>query len=634
MKKHIITLIFILATVVTQAALRFTAASIPSELKENATTVVRADLMEYKLKPNGKAVEVGMRVITVLDPAGREAAMFECVTSREENLKKFAAITYDRYGNKVRKEGKKQLKRASYLPNHKKLNIERVQLLPTPASYPFTVVYHWERTIQNGTMHFPLLMPQKAFNQSVEYAEYTISVPDGFATKRLPIRHEENYAFSTAKRMDNHTFKMENIPAFVEDPFSKELFDRVPMIVINPKMMNHMGIEGEINSWEDFANFSYTVLDTMGTLSAEQVKRIQLLTDSIETTEEKFWILNDSISLNIPYATWDDLHGLYPLLPLQDWKFATKIDSRMMALYWWAIYKQAEIPVDYVATNSWEENLHENVPNLHQFNAALLRVRLPKDTLWIDFSSPDLPEGYFNSLWRGKDWLAIGTDGNHQFVTIPTLSDTINKQTSHTVVVVETSGKATMQFQRISYAMQYEQEKIIMKLTGKRREKAIAATFAIPSIVRNVNMTEHKDPITPSITTKANIINGQFATKIGGTLYMYPNILHLGFKMDKTYREEGDDIVISRGYCNRDTVDIYPPKGYFIDRVPQEKEYKTPYGYFHFTFEPLPYQGVRLIYHHEMRQGTYPANTSREFLKFLRNITDAYSDRIFMKRDQ
>ena len=634
MRKFSLILLYFLVSVSVHAALRITAASIPGELRNNASSVVRADLTTYKLKPNGTAVEVGMRVITILEPSGRESAKFECISSRDANLKKFSATTYDRYGKKVLTEGKKQLKVRAYLPDYKQKNVEQVYHLPTPASYPFTVVYHWERSIKDGSMNFPLFMPQKSFNQSVEYAEYTLSVPNGFPTKRLPIRHEENYAFSTAKKMDNHTFKMENLPAFVEDPFSKELFEIVPVMVINPKVMRYMGVEREINSWDDFAQFSYQVLDTLGTLSEADVARVKYLTDSLETIEEKFWILNDSISINVPYAAWDDLRGFYPLLSLGDWKYATKADSRMMAHYWWSIYKHAGIPVDYVAANSWEEELHEQVPNLHQFNSALLRVRLPKDTLWVDFSSPDLPAGYFNSKWRGINWLSIGTDGNHEFVYIPTLSDTINKQTSHNVIYVEASGKATMQFQRISYAMQYEQEKNIMMLTGKKREKAIASTLAIPSVVRNVTMTEHKDPVIPSIVMKANLLNGQFATKIGNTLYMYSNVQHLGFKMDKSHREEGDDIVISRGYCNQDTVDIYPPKGYFIDRVPKEREYKTPYGHFYFSFEPLPHQGVRLIYYHEMRQGTYSAATSREFLKFLRNVTDSYSDRIFMKRDE
>lgn len=634
MQKYIITIFFCFLAITLQAALRVTANSIPQELRENASSVVRADLLTYTLKPNGTAVEVGMRVITIIDPSGREGAKFECIASRDEVLKSFSATTYDRYGKKATTAGKKDLKYTEYLPSYKKQNTERLQFIPEPASYPFSVVYHWERDITDGTMHFPLLMPQRDFKQSVEFAEYTIAVPTGFATKRLPIRHEENYTFVANKKTDNHTFKMENLPALAEDPFSKKLFDLTPKIIINPKVMSYKGVDAEVASWDDFANFSYQVLATMGTLSEEQIARIKQLTDSAKNVEEKFNVLKESMALNIPYVAFHDLHEPYPMMPLEDWKFAEQADSRMMALYWWSVFKQAEIPADYVAVNSKEENLHELVPNLHQFNAALLRVRLPKDTIWMDFSSSDLPAGYFNSLWRGKNWLAIGNDETHQMVHIPSLSDTDNTQTSHNVVAVEASGKATMQIQRISYAMRYEEEKSFLKLSDKQREKSIAATLAIPSMVRNVKMTERKDARMPSIVTKAHMINGQFATKIGNTLYMHPNVLHLGFKMNKTYRAEGDDILISHGYCNQDTVDIYPPSQFYIDRVPQEKEYKTPFGHFYFTYMPLPNQGVRLIYFLEMNQGTYPANSSREFIKFLRNVTDAYSDRIFMKRDE
>lgn len=635
MKRNLCLLVVLVSGWMTvSAALQFTANSIPQELKQGASSVVRADLVEYTLNANGTAVEVGMRAITVLEPEGRKTAMFKCVTSKEQELKRFSAVTYDRYGRKVRTESKKDLKGIAYLPKYKKQNFEWVELLPTPASYPFTVVYHWERKIENGTTNFPLLMPQKHFGQAVEYAEYVIAVPNGFDTKRLPIRHEENYTFQTTKKMDQHVFKMENVNALEDDPFSQKLFELAPMMVINPKQMNYKGVEREVLSWNDFADFAYAVLDTMGILADEQKTQMKLLTDSAETVEEKFTLLYDSLQVNKSYAKWNGLRGCFPIMPLDDWKFTDTADSRMMALYWWSVLKEAGVPADYVATNSWGENLLDFVPNLHQFDAALLRVRLPKDTLWMDFASPELPKGYFNSLWRGKKWLAVGNDGTHQLVEIPASLDTLNKQTSHNVVYVEMSGKATMQFRRTSYAMQYENEKRIMSLSAKKREKAIAASLAIPAFVRNVVMKEKKDDVAPSITTTASMINGQFATRIGGTLYMYPNVLHLGFQLKKNYREEGDDIAIYNGYCNTDTVDVYPPKGYYIDRVPQEKKYENSFGQFSFSFQPLPNQGVRLIYHLHLKKGIYAYDKYREFMKFCRNVTDSYSDRIFMKIDE
>ena len=634
MKKIILLTLLFHLTITLSATLRLTVASIPEDLRQDASSVVRAELIKYTVKPNGTAIETGMRAITILSPEGREAAAFACVSSKEQELKSFTADTYDRYAKKVRVENKKQMQSIVYLSSKTKVPTEQLYFLPTPASYPFSVVYHWEREIEQGTMGFPLLMPQKAFGQSVEYAEYIISVPQGYSTKRLPLRHEENYTFSASKKTDNHSFVMENIPALTEDPFSRRLIDVAPVIIINPKKFHYQKVEQEVASWDDFGGFSYCVLERMGTLSEEQKQQIKQLTDSAKNIEEKYYKLKEAISLPLSYTEWSNLRTPFPALPIQEWKNLEQADSRIMALYWWAVFKEAEIPADYVAVNSWQEHINEQAPNLHQFNHALLRIRLPKDTVWVDFSAPEYPQHYFKNIWRGYKWLAIGNDSTHQIITLPTLSDMNHLQTSHNSVYVETSGKATMKFVRTSYGMQYENEKKIMALTGKNREKAIASSLAIPATVRNVAMKESAHTPLPSITTKADMTNGIFATRIGNTLYMYPNILHLGFKLNKTRRNQGDDIAIHQGYCNKDTVDVYPPQGYYIDRIPQEKEYSASFGTFRFTFEPLPHQGVRLIYHLHMKQGVYPAELYREFVKFCRNLTDSYSDRIFMKKDE
>ena len=608
------------------ADVNYRASIIDESLRMNALSVVRNSETFLEIKSEDKAIYKEIRAVTILEPEGKAAADFMFLSSPKTKLSKFTATIYDRMGEPLLKESKKKLVMEPCMPTQKNSNLVFYRYVPQPSSYPYTIVYEWEVVYTGPLMEIPLFMPQRKKAQAVEKADYTIIAPLTYEFKHVAFNAFEDYTQSATDKIKTHVFKMRNLPAIPDSPYSLSLFELAPRVMMLP-IGNQDADEG-LKDWTAYAQWYYNRLEHMSSLSEEQRNKIGLLAGTIHSEQEKYKLLRNSMALPQSYALLDGYIGDLPVAPISDIPYFMQLDSRMMAMYWWAILREAGIDVDYVLTSLQGEQLAET-PNHHQLDYALLRVRLGGDTIWIDAGDTIVEKGYLRSMLRGRDMLVIG-EGASEMFRLPLLPDTANMQTSHNRIQVERSGLTKMDLQLRSYGSCYESLRPLLAKPLRLRKRAFSDMLAHPMNIGQMSFGETVGEV-PSNSLHVQMSNEYFTDYVGSTLFMSPNVLRNGFPdVQPVYRRMGDDVFVKEGFAYIDTMEIVVPENYEIDLFPEDRVMDSEYGTFSMHTELVPY-GAVIIHKLLLKGGRYSASAYDDFMRFCVRVSDAYAERLYMR---
>lgn len=611
---------FCLSILTSMADVNYRASIIDDGLRLEALSVVRNNETTLEIKSDKKAIYKEVRAVTILAPEGKTAADFTFLASSAHRLSKFTVTIYDRMGEPVLKESKKNLLMEPCMPNKKNSDLVLYRYCPQPVSYPYTIVYEWEVVYAGELMEMPFFMPQRQKAQAVEKADYTIIAPPAYEFKYSAFNTFENYTQSATDKVRMHTFKMRNLPAIPDSPFSLPLFELAPRVMMLPA--------GNPEDWAAYAQWYDKKLKDMASLTREQKSKINLLVSTVDSEQEKYKLLRDSMALVQPYALFDWYSGSLPLVPITDIPYFRQLDSRLLAMYWWAVLREAGLDVEYVLTSRQGEQLAKT-PNHHQLDYALLRVKIGGDTIWMDGGDTIVEKGYLRSALRGHDMLVIGEEKS-EILRLPLLPDTTNKQTSHNRIVVESSGMAKMDLQLRVFGNCSESVRPILAKPPRLRKRAISDMLAHPMNIGQVSSVETFGE-NPSLLLHVQMSNGFFTDYVGTTLFMSPNVLHNGFPdVLPVYRRMGDDIFVKDGFVYIDTMEFVIPENYEIDLYPNDRIMDSEYGMFSMHTELFPY-GAIVVHKLQLKRGRYSANAYDDFMRFCVRVSDAYSERMYMR---
>lgn len=625
-KYLLLCLCFCLTVWASRADVNYRASIIDDGLRMNALSVVRNNETVLEIKSDKKAIYKESRAVTILEPEGKDAADFTFLSSSTRKLAKFTATIYDRMGEPVLKENKKKLLIEPCMPDKKNSSLVLYRYVPKPSSYPYTVVYEWEVVYAGAPQKMPLFMPQKQKAQAVERADYTIIAPPTYDFKHVAFNIFEDYTQSTTDKVKMHIFKMRNLPAIPDSPYSLSLSELAPHIMMLP--IGNEEESGDLNDWAAYAQWYYKKLKDMASLSDEQRNKISVLANTAHSEQEKFRVLRDSMAVTQPYNLFEWYSGDLPLAPVSDLPYFRQLDSRMLAMYWWAVLREAGMDVEYVLTSRQGENLAET-PNRHQLDYALLRIKCGEDSIWLDGGDTIVEKGYMRSMLRGHDMLVIGENTN-EILRLPLFPDTANRQTSYNRIVVKSSGMTKMDLQLRSYGMCYETMRPLLVKPLRMRKQAFSDMLAHPMNIGQMSLVE-KVGENPDILLHTQMSNGYFTDYVGSTLFMSPNVLRNGFPdVLPVYRRMGDDVFVKEGFTYVDTMEIIIPENYEIDLFPNDRIIESEYGTFSMHTELLP-NGAIIIHKLLLRGGRYSASAYDDFMRFCVRVSDAYAEKLYMR---
>lgn len=629
-KKYSLFIIVLLVVCAAKAENKLILPSIPDSLKENAYSVVRLYEQEFTYLSNISGIQKETQIITVLSPKGKEAGNFRCSCDVFISLKKFHGEVYDANGNFVRKIKQSELKYTEYFEG---LASDDNQFYYDydPAGYPYTIKYEWEMKYQKGLIGLPVFYPQKADNQSIEKATYKLHAPESVNLIYKAINMPATPKIINDKNGDYKEWTINNIKALENESFLESWFNWIPILHIVPQSFSYDGTNGEMTNWNTFGKWQYSLLADRDILPDATKQKIAELTKNCKTDKEKVKAIYDYLAQTTRYVSIQlGIGGLQPT-PAKEVAKLGFADCKGLTNYTRAMLKEAGIASNYTVISTTQRKLLSDFASANQMNHVILQVPLPKDTLWLECTSPELPFGYIHNNIAGHDALVV-TDEGGKFCQLPTYPEEKNKETNNAIIVINEEGKAEAKVTKTSHISQYENLFGFAKLPPNKQVDFLREYIYLPeATVKNISIKENKSS-EPSIAVSYNFTCNKFGTQTGNHLFIPVNPLRKG-PSKLSNRKRKYPIYIENGYLDSDTMTIEVPTNYVIEAIPSAVNISNNFGKLNTTISK---KENKIFITHEllMHCGKYNASTYPDFLAFRNDIFKVYQSMIVLRKKQ
>lgn len=229
MKYYLYSAIVFLVVTTTFAQNNYSAVLLPENLKENANSIIRNQLIDITISSKKSIAIKTQKIVTVLNSKGINNIDAREYYSKSERVVSIEATVYNAFGKELKKIKRKDFRDQSVADGFSVLTDGRFYALDyTPTEYPFTIVYESE-TESSNTAFIPSWMPIDDYFESVEKSEIRIKFPSDLGFKYK----EYNFNERNIKKSETATtvsYTIENVAAERPEEYSPSMSMQNPEI--------------------------------------------------------------------------------------------------------------------------------------------------------------------------------------------------------------------------------------------------------------------------------------------------------------------------------------------------------------------------------------------------------------------
>ena len=591
--------------------------------------IVEESLTEVHVASAVKATTHRREVTTIQNEKGADHAFFLCACSKDERLTDFRGQVTDASGRVLRKFRQGDLKRTEY-SEYLAIDDYKLYLEYTPPVYPVTITYEWTMDSHQTLIEYPMFCPQDAYDVSVKKAVYQLTAPQD-----ITIRHAlKNLVQLPQKTTDEKgrqvlTLEVANLPALREEPFARPLRERIPMAYFAPQHFVYYGTQGSLASWEDFGRWKYSLLKGRDQLPATVKSELHQLTDALPTEREKVEALYHYMETHTRYvAVLLGIGGLQPA-PAAEVAKSGFGDCKGLSNLMRAMLQEVGIASNYTAISTYNRQFVRDFPSAGQMNHVILQVPLKEDTLWLECTNPQLPFGYVHEDIAGHDALLVNETGG-RLVTLPTYADTLNSQRSTVSLDLSADGHADITLQQVSRNRQYERRIPLLNMSEKDRLRMMRQLMHLPQCT--FGKTDVSQGEGASIRLDVACRSVGYANQTGQRLFVPLCPIRQHYSAPATIGERTEPLYIGMGFLDEDEVTITLPAGYVVEAQPKGMVVEKPFG--SFAFQVAVRDGkIRVMYRVHVKSGSYAPALYAEFSAFVKSISNAYGQKLVLRKE-
>jgi len=621
-------LVSILMCLAANAQEKLTLPNIPDSLKQNAYSVVRLHEVEFNYLSDVNGEQKSTTITTILDNKGKDEADFVCSCDQFEELRKFRGSIYDANGNLIRKIKESDLKSTEYYSGLAS-DIKSYYYECDFAAYPYTIKYEWEVKNKKGLIGLPNFIPQSSYNQSVEKAVYRFYAPENvdFLYKALNMKVKPEK--KNGKEGNYKEWSLTNIKAIEDEPYSDSFLTLAPILYITPKKFTYDNTHGDMSNWQTFGSWQYGLLKDRDILSDAFKQQLAELTKNCKSDKEKIKVVYDYLAKTTRYVSIQlGIGGLQPM-PAEEVTKTGFSDCKGLSNYMRAMLKELGISSTYTVISTVRPKLFKDYASANQMNHVILQVPLPKETLWLECTNPDLPFGYVHTSIAGHDALLIKETGGELY-KLPTYKDSLNTESHNAIITLTDQGSAMAKVTRTCNLFQYESMFGFTKMSPNKQIDNLREDIQLPQArVNNITFTEDKSA-TPSMTLNYKVDCEKYGNKTGNRLFVPINIFRCGPRK-LANKSRIHPICVNYGYLDSDTITLEIPKNYVIETLPKPSSIDKKFGKFYSTIN-LNGDKIQIINQLFFRSGKYDIKLYPEFVAFCKDVSDAYAGKIILKK--
>ena len=575
----------------------------------------------------GHAIQHFKGVTTIHNEHGASMAVFVCSCSKHDKLTSFKGQVTDASGRVIHKFKESELKKTEYSA-YLAVDDYKMYLDYTPPFYPVTVTYEWTIESRDNLIEFPSFCPQSDYDVSVKKATYSLKVPKSMKIRYALQNINNKVSVSDGdKNTQVFTLQVDSLPALKQEPYSRQLREKLPLARFAPTNFEYYGTKGSLNSWADYGKWEYSLIQDRDQLTDAERQELHQLTDGLKTDREKVEAIYKRLEKSTRYvAILLGIGGQQPA-PASDVSKSGFGDCKGLSNYMRAMLKEIGIPSNYTTISTINRRLQKDYASVGQLNHVILQVPLQNDTLWLECTNPQLPMGYVHEGIAGHDAIEVSEAGG-RLVRLPVYPDSTNLMHSDININLSEQGAASINISQSVLNHQYESYIPLLKADEKDRQKYLQKIVHAPQAeIGKVDIQESG----AKITLDAEIKSQKYATKTGQRLFVPICPLHRGYTVPNANSERMEDIWRDMGYLDTDDITITIPEGYAIEAGPKGVSIDQPFASFSFSIQADD-NTIHIKNRLLMKSGTFPKSQYAQLADFIRSINSAYNQKVVLKK--
>ncbi len=614
---------------------------IPKHLMSNANMVIRHSEKTFTISSAEHAVMEHKYAITILNEKANPYAVFYRPYSRGfKKISNVKGVLYDAAGNEVKKLKKSDLRDYSDYDGFSVYSDARVLVATSLGShtYPYTVEYQYREEL-TGLLSYHQWVPLYAPNMAVESSVFRVSMPQEMELRYKQLNLEQEVKVEQVPSSKTYQWSITHMPGIEPDNIGPNWSDLVPMVFTGPVNFVYGGYEGDMGSWENFGKWIHRLNSDLGPLPEDVSQRVKQLVADAESKEEATRRVYQYLQETTRYVSIQlGIGGLQPFEP----SFVNKNgygDCKALTYYTKSMLDAAGIKSHYTLVNAGARSreLITDFPS-SQFNHVILCVPQETDSLWLECTSQTNPFGFLGTFTGDRNVLLITEEGG-QIARTPQYTKNDNQQISVSHIFINELGDAQSEVETVSSGLFYELPGKLSTMRSDDQRKWLYNNLIIPSFqIEDIQYELHKDVI-PSVKQSMQLTLRKMASVSGKRMFidpaanraLWPSSLLRNYSKVPPSQEQRQTVIKQKyDLVTMDTIYYHIPEFLHPEHLPPPVILQSEFGKYQMQIEATP-EGLIYTRKLEIDKGTFPAETYRDYRKFIQEIIKADNSKIVLK---
>jgi transglutaminase-like putative cysteine protease len=624
-------------TIISLSAILFTnaqekiydAATISEQLKKNAYSVKREEVLEFEVKAINKASFKVHKVVTVLNENGKDELIFHEFTDKFMSLEGVSIQLFDSKGGIIRKYKRSDLSMQTagegLVPDGKVYFIE----LPAP-NYPITIQTDYELKF-TGLLNYPRYQVQLP-EQSVENSVYIAKVPPELDLRFKGINTPLTPVITNDAKIKTYSWFIKNLAALEYEAGSLNYASRYPHILISPTKFELDEYEGDMSSWASFGKWYGLLAKAANNLTPERKSFFQSLVKNAQDDREKIKIIYNYLQANCRYVLISlGIGGFKPF----DANFVDNKkygDCKALSNYAQACLNAVGIK-SYQALINSDYNKAPVDPSFpyNGFNHVILCIPAQKDTTWLECTSTTTDFNVLGNFTENKYALLITEDGG-KLVPTPKSKASENIFSSNSIIelsddysgVVKITLNTTGEYKQdlanyINNQTKDDQKKFLVNYIGYPQPD----DFEIEYDQLNKNM--------PTKITMGILKIPEFTA--GKKVFLNPRMYKIWSSELPKSENRTQDFYFEHPFIKIDTTIYQLPQGFGLETLPKARNISFEYGSFNSSYEfDETKKLIRSISKLELNEYKIPVAKFTATKDFFNKVLEEYTEKLVIRR--
>ncbi|TLX70328.1 DUF3857 domain-containing protein [Labilibacter sediminis] len=597
---------------------KYPVADIPAELLKNADAVIRDKSTVLEIVSDSKIIFEEKYVITVLKESGVDKALFRRGYDKLSGISNIEAVIYDGEGKKIKTISNDEIKDFTSISGFSLYEDNRVKLIdPMQSEYPFTVEYSYAKKY-NSAYYVRGWDAFYGYNTAVEKHNFKIVYPLDY-----DIHYKEFHLKAPGKKEEvdgkyELSWSLSNWKAPVKEYFSDYNETWVPGVKIAPSSFKLEGYSGNLNSWEDFGRFTYSLNQGKDFIPEETLKKVEgLLNEQMDDYQKISTIYNYSQGKNRYISIQVGIGGLQPF-EAETVDRLSYGDCKALSNYTVSLLRHFGYDAYYTLVHAGEQTYEDKSFVSDYFNHIIACVPLQNDTIWLECTNSYVPCGYLGDFTDDRYVLLVKESGG-ELVRTPKFSANENNQSTNAKVLVGADGSAEVDVTLTYKGGLFGDQLSLVQMDETDRRKKIIKSIDLPHFeLKEYNVVAHSAR-KPSFDKELKLTMPKYASHVGSRMFVPLNPMNKSDWIPPYSRSRKTPMMISRDYSENDTLVYQIPEGFKLEALPKAVELNSEFGVYQSSSK---FEGGSILYHRELviNKGHYPKEKYNEFVEFLEKI--------------